>query len=47
MNAYQYVQSGLEDVWLENGFEIVETPYGKSVKIDNPSQLDAAQAWEA
>ncbi|MGH8474490.1 MAG: helix-turn-helix domain-containing protein [Methylococcales bacterium] len=41
MSAYHYVQCGLDNVWLQNGFEIVDTPYGKSVKIDNPAQLDA------
>lgn len=44
MNAYHYVQCGLDNVWLENGFEVIKTPYGKSVKIDNPAQLDAAIA---
>ncbi|MCI0734459.1 MAG: hypothetical protein L0Y38_11685 [Methylococcaceae bacterium] len=42
MNAYHYVQCGLDNIWLRNGFEIVETSYGKSVKIDRPDQLDAA-----
>ena len=44
MNAYHYVQCGLDNVWLQNGFEIVETPYGQSVKIDRPDMLDAAIA---
>ena len=42
MNAYHYVQCGLDYVWLQNGFKIVETPYGKSVKIYKPDLLDAA-----
>lgn len=41
MNAYHYVQCGLDNVWLQNGFEIVETPYGQSVKIERADQLDA------
>ncbi|MDD5037268.1 MAG: hypothetical protein PHE55_21285 [Methylococcaceae bacterium] len=44
MNAYYYVQCGLDNVWLENGFEIVATPYGESVKIDRVDQLNAAIA---
>ncbi|PZN78380.1 MAG: transcriptional regulator [Candidatus Methylumidiphilus alinenensis] len=41
MNAYHYVQCGLDNVWLQNGFDIVETPYGQSVKIERANQLDA------
>lgn len=44
MSIYHYVQCGLDNVWLENGFELAETPYGQSVKIDNPAQLDATIA---
>ena len=44
MNAYHYVQCGLDNVWLGNGFEIVETPYGRSVKIEQAERLDAAIA---
>ena len=44
MNAYHYVQYGLDHVWLENGFKLVETPYGNTVKIDQADQLDAAIA---
>jgi DNA-binding transcriptional regulator YiaG len=44
MNAYHYVQCGLDNVWLGNGFEIVETPYGRSVKIEQVERLDAAIA---
>lgn len=32
-NEYRYIDSGLDNVFLLNGFEIVETPYGKSVSI--------------
>jgi len=39
MKGYQYAQCGLDNIWLNNGFEIVETPYGSSVKIDNVDQL--------
>ena len=44
MNAYHYVQCGLDNVWLENGFDMVETPYGKTVQIDSADKLDAAIA---
>jgi len=44
MSAYHYVQCGLDNVWLENGFQTIDTPYGKQVKIDQADQLDAAIA---
>ncbi len=44
MSTYHYVQCGLDNVWLANGFEIVDTPYGQSVKIDRPNELEAAIA---
>jgi len=40
MNAYHYVQCGLDNVWLINGFEIIETEYGQSVRIDRADELD-------
>lgn len=44
MNAYHYVQCGLDNVWLINGFEIIETEYGASVRIDRADELDATIA---
>jgi putative transcriptional regulator len=33
--GYHYVECGLPDVWLANGFEILPSPYGDTIKIDN------------
>lgn len=33
MNKYHYTESGLRNVYLVNGFEIVKTPYGEAVSI--------------
>lgn len=30
---YQYLDSGLRDVWLKNGYRKVETPHGSGVSI--------------
>jgi DNA-binding transcriptional regulator YiaG len=43
-NEYHYVMCGLDNVWLKNGFEITETPYGRGVKIANAEALDLAIA---
>jgi len=34
-NMYHYVDCGLEDVFLRNGFTIKETSYGEAVSIHN------------
>jgi DNA-binding transcriptional regulator YiaG len=39
---YNYVGCGLRNVWLVNGFEIRETPYGESVAIENVLGLHRA-----
>jgi DNA-binding transcriptional regulator YiaG len=44
MSAYHYLQCGLDSVWLLNGFEIVQTKYGESVRIDRADELDAVIA---
>ena len=31
--SHHYTECGLPNVWLNNGFEITETPYGKGVSI--------------
>ena len=40
MTAYHYLQCGLDNVWLENGFEIMENEYGSFVRIDRADELD-------
>ena len=41
---YHYLESGLPDVWLENGFTIHETEYGKGVSIADVPGLSGAIA---
>lgn len=41
---YHYQGCGLENVWLRNGYEIRETPYGRAVAIENLSGLHKAIA---
>lgn len=41
---YKYDMSGLDNVWLANGFTIHETPYGKGVSIEDAKGLDVAIA---
>jgi DNA-binding transcriptional regulator YiaG len=36
---YHYKESGLRNVWLVNGYEIESSPYGKTVSIQNISEL--------
>jgi len=36
---YHYTESGLDNVWLENGFNVINTPYGKAVSIDDADGL--------
>lgn len=43
---YKYDMSGLDNVWLVNGFTIEETPYGNTVHIDDLRGLDLAIAKE-
>lgn len=42
MNGYHYVQCGLDNVWLENGYTLEETAYGNSVRIDDVEALHRA-----
>lgn len=44
MNSYHYVQCGLDNVWLVNGFKIENTPYGAGVTIADPDALNLAIA---
>lgn len=36
---YHYTQCGLDNVWLENGYKIKSTPYGKGVSIEDAEGL--------
>jgi putative transcriptional regulator len=40
--AYRYRESGLDNVYLENGFKIHKTKYGKGVSIENTEGLHRA-----
>jgi DNA-binding transcriptional regulator YiaG len=42
--VYHYAESGLNNVWLQNGFNSVDTLYGKGVTIDNVAGLHRAIA---
>jgi putative transcriptional regulator len=44
MALYHYTMCGLDNVWLENGFEIIETPYGQGVSIHDVEGLHVAIA---
>ncbi len=39
---YHYESSGLPDIWLRNGFEVLETAYGEAVSIHNVEGLHKA-----
>lgn len=43
-NCYHYTQCGLSNIYLKNGYEVKETPYGKGVSIDNADGLHMAIA---
>jgi DNA-binding transcriptional regulator YiaG len=36
---YHYTESGLDNVWLENGYHEHETAYGRGVSIQNSEEL--------
>lgn len=40
--AYQYKESGLDNVFLENGYKVHETPYGQGVSIEDTKGLHQA-----
>lgn len=40
--AYHYLESGLDNIYLESGYTIHETPYGKGVSIENSDALHKA-----
>jgi putative transcriptional regulator len=37
--SYHYTESGLDNIYLLNGFKIHRTPYGKGVSIENTAGL--------
>ena len=39
---YHYMDSGLDNVWLVNGFSKLQTAYGKGVTIENIDSLHSA-----
>jgi DNA-binding transcriptional regulator YiaG len=42
MSEYHYTDSGLRNIWLASGFEVVETNYGKGVAIHDVEGLHRA-----
>lgn len=43
---YHYKECGLDNVWLENGFLVRETPYGKGVSVIDADQLHTMLALQ-
>jgi DNA-binding transcriptional regulator YiaG len=41
---YHYTESGLDNVWLDNGYTKYDTPYGKGVAVNDADELLAAIA---
>lgn len=41
---YHYLESGLRNVWLKNGFRVQKTPYGEAVAIEDVRGLHQAIA---
>lgn len=37
--AYHYVESGLDNIWLENGFTVHNTSHGEGISIDDVDGL--------
>ena len=37
---YHYTECGLDNVWLENGFQIHKTPHGEGVSFNHAEQLE-------
>ena len=36
---YHYTESGLDNVWLENGYTVMKTPYGKATSVVDADAL--------
>lgn len=43
-DLFHYVQSGLDDVWLTSGVEVVDSEYGKGFRIRQADELHDAIA---
>lgn len=43
---YHYTESGLPNVWLENGYVVQKTPYGRAVAIEHADSLHKVLAIE-
>lgn len=43
---YHYTECGLDNVWLENGFTVKATAYGKAVSVDDAEGLHKVIATE-
>ena len=43
--TYQYTESGLDNIYLSNGYEHVETGYGKATVVHNTEGLHQAIAF--
>jgi len=41
---YHYQESGLKNVYLINGYQVIDTPYGKATAIEDVEGLDKAIA---
>ncbi|MBX2834753.1 MAG: helix-turn-helix domain-containing protein [Micavibrio sp.] len=42
MKMYHYTESGLDNIWLVNGFKEHKNKYGKGISIDNADDLHKA-----
>ncbi len=40
METYQYIESGLDNVYLINGFEHHHTAYGDGISVHNVQELN-------
>lgn len=43
---HHYTQCGLDNVWLENGFTVISTPYGKGLAIEDAIGLHQVLALD-
>ena len=43
---YHYTQCGLDNVWLENGYTLKKTAYGKAVAVEDADDLHQTLALE-
>jgi DNA-binding transcriptional regulator YiaG len=39
---YHYTESGLQNIWLKDGYKVVKTPYGKGVAVQDLAGLHDA-----